>query len=96
LLSAIPKPDPLSEKNRVRKVYNPSKAHDYSKQKPTFREILPGHWILCNDAEEEKYHAEKAKEAAKAEALLNAKRHEETPKDDKTVSHDASKKNKGE
>ena len=28
LLSAIPRPDPLSEKNRVRIVYNPSKAHD--------------------------------------------------------------------
>jgi len=86
LLSAIPKPDPLSEKNRIRKVYNPSKTHDYSKQKPTFREILPGHWILCNDAEEVKYREEiksldisnaaKAKEAAKEEALLNEKRHE--------------------
>jgi len=55
LLSAIPKPDPLSEKNRVRKVYNPSKAHDYSMQKPTLREILPGHFVLANDAEEKAY-----------------------------------------
>ena len=58
LLSAIPKPDPLSEKNRIRKIYNPATAHDYSQQKPTFREILPGHWILCNDAEELKYREE--------------------------------------
>jgi len=58
LLSAIPKPDPLSEKNRVRKIYNPAKAHDYSKEKPTFREILPGHFILCNSAEEVAYREE--------------------------------------
>ena len=55
LLSAIPKPDPLSEKNRIRKVYNPVTTHDYSKQKPTFRELIPGHFVLCNDEEEKKY-----------------------------------------
>ena len=55
LLSAIPKPDPLSEKNRVRRVYNPAKEHDYSKEKPSFREILPGHFVLCNTEEEKKY-----------------------------------------
>ena len=55
LLSAIPKPDPLSEKNRIRKVYNPATTHDYSKQKPTFRELIPGHFVLCNDEEEKKY-----------------------------------------
>src|SRR5574344_2546802 len=43
LLSAIPKPDPLSEKKRERIIYDPKTAHDYSKQKPTMREILPGH-----------------------------------------------------
>ncbi|MCR4562703.1 MAG: ATP-binding cassette domain-containing protein [Bacilli bacterium] len=55
LLSAIPKPDPLSEKNRVRMVYRPNEAHDYTEQLPTLKEILPGHWVLCNDAEKEKY-----------------------------------------
>lgn len=55
LLSAIPKPDPLSEKNRIRKVYNPAKDHDYSKEKPTLQEILPGHFVLCNSVEEKKY-----------------------------------------
>lgn len=55
LLSAIPKPDPVSEKNRIRKVYNPATTHDYSKQKPTFRELIPGHFVLCNDEEEKKY-----------------------------------------
>ena len=58
LLSAIPQPNPLSEKRRVRFTYNPMKEHDYSKQKPTFREILPGHFILCNDEEFLKYQEE--------------------------------------
>jgi oligopeptide transport system ATP-binding protein len=55
LLSAIPKPDPLSEKNRVRQIYNPAKVHDYSKEKPTFREVVPGHFVLCNSVEFDKY-----------------------------------------
>ena len=29
--------------------------HDYSVDKPSFREIKPGHFIHCNDAEFEKY-----------------------------------------
>ena len=58
LLSAIPKPDPLSEKTRQRIVYDPSKEHDYSKEKPTFQEILPGHFILANSEEMEKYRQE--------------------------------------
>ena len=58
LLSAIPKPDPLSEKKRTRIVYNPVTTHDYSEHKPTFREILPGHFVLCNDEEEAKYKEE--------------------------------------
>jgi ABC-type oligopeptide transport system ATPase subunit len=58
LLSAIPQPNPLSEKRRKRIVYNPMTAHDYSKQKPTLHEILPGHFILANDAEIAKYKEE--------------------------------------
>ncbi len=58
LLSAIPQPNPLSEKRRQRIVYNPMATHDYSKQKPTFREIVPGHFILCNDEEEARYKEE--------------------------------------
>ena len=55
LLSAIPKPDPLSEKVRQRHVYNPSKEHDYSKEGPTLQEIVPGHFVLANSVEMEKY-----------------------------------------
>ena len=54
LLSAIPKPDPLSEKQRQRIVYDPKKEHDYSKEGPTFTEILPGRFVLANKAEIEK------------------------------------------
>jgi oligopeptide transport system ATP-binding protein len=58
LLSAIPLPDPHSEKNRTRIVYNALAEHDYSEQQPTLREILPGHFVRCNDAEELKYKKE--------------------------------------
>ena len=57
LLSAIPKPNPLTEKTRKRIIYNPQLEHDYSVDKPTLREIIPGHFVYCNDAEEEKFKA---------------------------------------
>ena len=55
LLSAIPLPDPVYEKKRTRIQYNPIAEHDYSVNAPSFREITPGHFVYCNDAEEEKY-----------------------------------------
>lgn len=55
LLSAIPLPDPEYEKNRQRIVYNPLAEHDYSVDKPSFREIKPGHFVNCNEAEFEEY-----------------------------------------
>ena len=55
LLSAIPKPDPLSEKKRTRYVYIPANEHDYSKEAPKLVEITPGHWVLANSVELEKY-----------------------------------------
>ena len=55
LLSAIPLPDPVYEKQRTRIIYNPIAEHDYSVDTPTFREITPGHFVYCNDAEAEKY-----------------------------------------
>ncbi len=55
LLSAIPLPDPVYEKQRTRIHYNPIAEHDYSADMPSFREITPGHFVYCNDAEEAKY-----------------------------------------
>ena len=55
LLSAIPLPDPRYEKKRVRMTYNPLAEHDYSVSKPSMREVAPGHFVYCNDQEEEKY-----------------------------------------
>ena len=58
LLSAIPLPDPITEKNRKRITYNPVLDHDYSKEGPSMKEVFPGHFVLCNDEEMEKYLAE--------------------------------------
>lgn len=57
LLSAIPLPDPIYEKNRKRIVYNRLAEHDYSVNKPSLREVAPGHFVECNDEEFEKYKA---------------------------------------
>lgn len=72
LLSAIPRPDPLLEKKRTRIVYNPQTEHDYSKEKPTFQEILPGHFVLANSSEIEKY-----KKMIEEDDIKNAKEAQE-------------------
>ena len=58
LLSAIPLPDPIYEKSRQRISYNPLAEHDYTVDKPSFREISPDHFVMCNEAEFQKYQAE--------------------------------------
>ena len=55
LLSAIPLPDPLYERTRRRIVYNPLAEHDYTVDKPSFREVSPEHFVMCNDAEFKRY-----------------------------------------
>ena len=55
LLSAIPQPDPTYERNRKRIVYNPIADHDYRTSQPSFREVCPGHFVLCNDEEFARY-----------------------------------------
>ncbi len=68
LLSAIPLPDPHFEKQRKRITYNPVAAHDYSEQGPYMQEIVPGHFIYCNDKELEQYKIEMAEMDKKANA----------------------------
>ncbi len=58
LLSAIPLPDPYSERERTRIIYNALKDHDYSVEQPTLREVCPGHFVYCSDSEERKYKEE--------------------------------------
>ena len=58
LLSAIPLPDPNTEKNRQRIAYNPLAEHDYSVNQPSLRELKPGHFVYCNDEEELRYKKE--------------------------------------
>ena len=61
LLSAIPLPDPIYEKKRKRITYNPLADHDYSKERPTMREVAPGHFVYCNSEEEARYVEELSK-----------------------------------
>jgi len=58
LLSAIPLPDPETEKNRERIRYNPLTDHEYSEETPALREIAPGHFVRCTSKEYTKYRAE--------------------------------------
>ena len=55
LLSAIPLPDPISERSRKRKTYDP-KMHNYqADENVELREVTPGHFVLCSEKEFEQY-----------------------------------------
>ena len=54
--SAIPIPDPQIEKKKKVLVYDPT-CHDYSKDKPKWVEITPGHFVLANEEELRQYEA---------------------------------------
>jgi len=54
LLSAVPLPDPDVEKDKKLIVYDPA-MHDYSTDKPSWREIYPGHFVLANEKEAAEY-----------------------------------------
>ncbi len=56
LLSAVPLPDPDVEKDKKLIVYDPA-MHDYSTDKPSWREIFPGHFVLANEKEAAEYKA---------------------------------------
>ena len=54
LLSAVPIPDPILERKKVLKVYDPEQ-HNYETDKPEMVEIKPGHFVWANKEETEKY-----------------------------------------
>ncbi|HWP68726.1 MAG TPA: ATP-binding cassette domain-containing protein [Rectinemataceae bacterium] len=54
LLSAVPLPDPDIEKKKILLVYDQS-MHDYSVDKPSWRELFPGHFVLANEKEAAEY-----------------------------------------
>ena len=57
LLSAIPLPDPLREKDKQRLYYDPA-VHDYSTHQPRLQEVRPGHFVYASDPEVEQYRKE--------------------------------------
>ncbi len=54
LISAIPIPDPILEKNKVLFTYDPS-VHDYSTDKPELTDIGHNHFVYGNQKEIEEY-----------------------------------------
>ncbi|MDV5977880.1 UNVERIFIED_CONTAM: ABC transporter ATP-binding protein [Streptococcus canis] len=57
LLSAVPIPDPILERQKELVVYNPDQ-HDYTVDKPSMVEITPNHFVWANQSEVEKYKNE--------------------------------------
>ncbi|WP_165694448.1 ATP-binding cassette domain-containing protein [Streptococcus pyogenes] len=57
LLSAVPIPDPILERQTELVVYHPDQ-HDYTLDKPSMVEIKPNHFVWANQAEIEKYQKE--------------------------------------
>ena len=79
LISAIPIPDPILEKNKVLFTYDPS-VHDYSEDKPELVDIGNNHFVYGNKKEIEEYKATRARgEKVKSITILdpNAPRSEQ-------------------
>ena len=55
LLSAIPEPNPISERTRQRVDYDPERDHDYSEEQPTMVEVEPDHFVYCSPSELKAY-----------------------------------------
>jgi oligopeptide transport system ATP-binding protein len=58
LLSAVPQPNPLTEKTRVRFHYDPRADHNYTSESPSMKEILPDHFVYASPSEVIRYKAE--------------------------------------
>ena len=71
LISAIPIPDPILEKNKVLFTYDPF-VHDYSEDKPELVDIGNNHFVYGNKKEIEEYKAIRAKgEKVKSITILD-------------------------
>ena len=83
LISAIPIPDPILEKNKVLFTYDPT-VHDYSEDKPELTDIGNGHFVFGNKKEIEEYKALRQKgEPLKSVTILQPG--EEAPEEEKEV-----------
>ncbi|MBT2694269.1 ATP-binding cassette domain-containing protein [Bacillus sp. ISL-55] len=61
LLSAIPLPDPESERTRRRKTYDPN-VHQYADgEEVKMREVVPGHYVYCSEKELKQYQQQHVK-----------------------------------
>ncbi|RSD29409.1 ABC transporter ATP-binding protein [Mesobacillus subterraneus] len=61
LLSAIPLPDPESERTRRRKTYDPN-VHQYADgEEVKMREVSPGHYVYCSEKELKQYQQQYVK-----------------------------------
>lgn len=56
LLTAVPEPNPIKERQKKLQVYDPS-VHQYEMDPPEFVEIEEGHFVLANKEEQEQYKA---------------------------------------
>ncbi len=51
LLSAIPQPDPIAERQKKLLIYDPACHHYGPGSEPSWQEVLPGHFLLANEEE---------------------------------------------
>ncbi len=64
LISAVPIPDPMLEKQKALMRYDPS-IHDYSVEKPSLMEVAPGHFVFGSPSEIALYREGKVPEGTK-------------------------------
>ena len=58
LLSAIPQPDPIAERQKQLIVYDPSCHHYSETNQPRWEEVCPGHYVLGSAEELDSYRAQ--------------------------------------
>jgi oligopeptide transport system ATP-binding protein len=82
LISAIPIPDPILEKNKVLFTYDPS-VHDYSEDKPELVCVGHDHYVYGNKKEIEEYKAIREKNVPLKSITIRKKGEKVEKEDDK-------------